>query len=76
MLQGFRINIRALIITYTILGFPYYSYSIVGPKPYSSYQGPYITLLLSDTIYLGPWLAGAKVDLVTGMRTQGLGFRV
>ena len=25
-------NIRALIITYTLLGVPYYNYSIMGPK--------------------------------------------
>ena len=33
----FTFNIGALIITYIILGVPYYTYSIMGPKPYSNY---------------------------------------
>ena len=38
-------NVGALIITYTILGVPYYSYSrIYPPKPYANYSGPYSRL--------------------------------
>ena len=33
----------AYIITNTILGVPYYHYSIMSPKTYSNYYGPYIT---------------------------------
>ena len=35
--QALHSNIGALIITYTILGVPYYNYSIMGPKTYSNF---------------------------------------
>ena len=31
-LSGLEVHIGALIVTYTILGVPYYKYSIMGPK--------------------------------------------
>ena len=37
-------NVGALIVTHTISGAPYYDYSIMGPKSYSNYPGPYIKL--------------------------------
>ena len=43
-------NIGALIITYTILGVPYYNYRIMGPKPYSNYFGPYIIGICSQRL--------------------------
>ena len=38
-------TIGAETITFTILGVPYYKYSIRGPKPYSNYRGPYTNSL-------------------------------
>ena len=35
-------TIGVLIVTFSLLGFPYCNYSIMGPNPYSSYQGPRI----------------------------------
>ena len=56
------IDVGALIVTNTILGAPYSSYSIMGPKPYSTYSGPYISFMASGL-------------LEGNYKQRGLGFR-
>ena len=38
-------------VSQVIVGVPYYSYSLMGPKPYSNYEGPKIRREGSFRIY-------------------------
>ena len=41
----------ALIITYTILGVPYYDSSIMGPETLFDRSGPYISIMYTEIIF-------------------------